>query len=193
MPQHRNEPRVYTGKIRMLFGPRIGELVPHDYPVAQNLVAAGQAQWEQDETPLPRRVQEIYREKWAARAQQVIDDAAHSMSLRTPDDVRSALAAAAVELATPDVEIPDNWRTIHHMQRIGIAKRIKGVDAKTSMTKDEADGIIEEYLKEKGNDTRPVPPPPGREVREIDGKPVAEKTPAEIAKELEGREWQGDD
>jgi hypothetical protein len=97
---HRNEPRIYTGKIRMLFGPFVGELVPHDYPVAQSLVASGHAQWEDDPTPLSRHLQTIVNEKHRAREQQIADDAAHSEAKR----------AAALG---PKIEAPKDVNAIH--------------------------------------------------------------------------------
>lgn len=69
MPNHRNEPNIYSGKILMMSGADMGNLVPTPYKVAQGLVASGQARWEGDDSPMPRHIASIIskREEDAAR------------------------------------------------------------------------------------------------------------------------------
>ena len=77
MPQHREEPRIYSGKILMLDGSQMGELVPTPYIVAQGLVASGQARWEGDETPLPRHTAAVIAERRRKREEETAADDAH--------------------------------------------------------------------------------------------------------------------
>lgn len=78
MPNHRNEPTIYSGSIRMMTGPvsQLGTLVETPYKVAQGLVASGQARWEDDDTPMPRHIAQIIRERDEKREIEVAEDAA---------------------------------------------------------------------------------------------------------------------
>lgn len=53
--------------------------------------------------------------------------------------------AELVESDQPNVDIPDDWRDLHHLTLIPLAKTIRRT--KDSMTKDEAVAVIEEWVK----------------------------------------------
>lgn len=58
-------------------------------------------------------------------------------------------AAVAAPASTPTVQIPDNWTELHFLQRIRLAREIRGTDE--SPTKTEADRIIQaEVIRQKG-------------------------------------------
>jgi hypothetical protein len=59
-------------------------------------------------------------------------------------------APPAPEPVAEEVEIPDDWHSLHHLQRIVLAKKISGAD---SLKAAEADEIIEaEVKRRKGDD-----------------------------------------
>lgn len=78
MPNHRNEPAIYSGSVMMMTGPaqQLGTMVETPYKVAQGLVASGQARWEGDKTPMPRHIAQIIRERDQKRERQIAEDAA---------------------------------------------------------------------------------------------------------------------
>ena len=82
MPQHRNEPQIYSGSVLMMMGNQIGELVQTPYQVAQGLVMNGQARWEGDESPMPRHIADIIAKRQAERDAQVAADAAHGEAMK---------------------------------------------------------------------------------------------------------------
>lgn len=45
----------------------------------------------------------------------------------------------------PEVEIPADWRELHHFKQISLAKTVRGLDKDAAMTKVEAEAILEEW------------------------------------------------
>lgn len=76
MPNNRNEPAIYSGRVMMMMGSEMGNLVTTPYKVAQGLVSSGQARWEGDTSPMPRQVAQIIREREEAAARAIAEDAA---------------------------------------------------------------------------------------------------------------------
>lgn len=52
------------------------------------------------------------------------------------------------EWTSPEVDIPADWRDLHHLKIIAMAKAIRGATAPASMPKADAIAIIEEWIKD---------------------------------------------
>ena len=62
--------------------------------------------------------------------------------------VKATKRKSEAATASYAVEVPDNWQELHHLQRIRIARELKGSDAK--LTAEEADEVIAaEYQRRK--------------------------------------------
>ena len=65
-----------------------------------------------------------------------------------PIAVKATKRKSEAAPASYAVEVPDNWQELHHLQRIRIARELKGSDAK--LTAEEADEVIAaEYQRRK--------------------------------------------
>lgn len=96
MPQHRNEPRIYSGKVIPMIGRDAGNPVPMDYSVAQAMVSSGQARWEDDPTPMPRQLAGEIAKREAERQAEIAADAAHFAALQNPPkSINEALVKGA--------------------------------------------------------------------------------------------------
>lgn len=62
------------------------------------------------------------------------------------------LGPVAVSLNT--TPIPDNWEGIHHLQKLRLAKEIRGLDQSSVMTKDEAEVIIAAEVERRKEQNR---------------------------------------
>lgn len=82
MPQHREEPRIYSGKVVIMIGNDAGNTVPMDYTVAQAMVASGQARWTDDTSPMPRHLAAQIAERDRVRNEEIAADAAHNQALK---------------------------------------------------------------------------------------------------------------
>lgn len=218
MPQHRNEPPIYSGSVISMIGNDAGKPLLMPYKVAQGMVASGQARWEDDPSPMPRQLSGEIAARAAAEEASRLADIEHNKRLKeqgppvddavrdaarkivfteTPEGVYIArplprFARFAFELlddkltddiiifdenvvtlsvnnATaeyrvlerddtsaltelvladqPDVEIPEDWRDRHFQTNIAAARKIRALDSNVSMTKDDAEAIIAEWVR----------------------------------------------
>jgi hypothetical protein len=53
---------------------------------------------------------------------------------------------------TVTVEIPDNWPELHHLQKLRLAKEIRGVTPQFQMTKEEAEVILAAEVEQRRKD-----------------------------------------
>lgn len=56
------------------------------------------------------------------------------------------LELTAPPVETPVVEIPDDWRKLHHFKRIALARAINPAEVLEGISAKDADAIIEGYL-----------------------------------------------
>ncbi len=47
------------------------------------------------------------------------------------------------------VDIPDNWPELHHLQKLRIAKELRGVTPQFQMTKEEAEAVIAAEVEQR--------------------------------------------
>lgn len=108
MPNHRNEPAIYSGKVLMLIGVHAGRVVPMDYTVAQSMVASGQARWEGDASPMPRHLNSELARQETERQRQIAADAAHAASLKAqPKSIDDAVITGAKQLVIDTADYGD--------------------------------------------------------------------------------------
>jgi len=49
-----------------------------------------------------------------------------------------------------DVVIPENWRDLHHLQRVRLAKQVAGLSDEVKITKEDADDILARATNQRG-------------------------------------------
>lgn len=143
------EPKIYTGEVISMIGRNAGKRVPMDYVAAQSNVAAGTARWVDDDTPMPRQVSAEIASREAERKAEIQSDRdAYKKFLKQQESEEPAGGEGEGE-GEEKIDLPDDWRTLHHSKLISIGKKIKGMDTTESMTKAEAIEVIEAYQNDQ--------------------------------------------
>ena len=176
MPPVNREPRLYQGYVISQIGQQRGNRVYLEFKDAQNCVMSGTHRWADDETPVREKAEtDALAKEEAAR---IAADAAHNAAMKA---ARADQEVETVEVE--EIEIPENWRELHHMAIIGLAKKIKGMDNKASLKKADAIKIVEEFIaendqvrtEEAANEAGKGPESGNRDKREFDPEASAEK------------------
>lgn len=148
MPINR-EPPIYQGYVISMIGQQLGQQIEMAFKDAQNCVMSGTHRWADDETDMPNAARMIIADREAAEAAEREADAKHNAEMRrlAAEPKIKSIEALLAEKAASDalVDIPEDWRELHHFKQIAIAKAITG-DEDAKMTKADAAAVIEEEL-----------------------------------------------